>query len=80
MNFSCFLSLAALAVLAPGLAGGKPVTPEASTQATAVAVSAAQLPVLGPAPAWSLKDLDGKEVSFAQFKGKTVVVDFWATW
>ncbi|MSU70609.1 MAG: redoxin domain-containing protein [Opitutaceae bacterium] len=46
----------------------------------AVAVSAAQLPVLGPAPAWSLKDLDGKEVSFAQFKGKTVVVDFWATW
>lgn len=32
------------------------------------------------APAWTLKDLNGKNVSFAQFKGKVVVVDFWATW
>jgi thiol-disulfide isomerase/thioredoxin len=33
-----------------------------------------------PAPAWKLKDLNGKEVSSDQFKGKVVVVDFWATW
>lgn len=33
-----------------------------------------------PAPAWTLKDLDGREVSSEQFKGKVVVVDFWATW
>ena len=33
-----------------------------------------------PAPAWKLKDLDGHEVSSDQFKGKVVVVDFWATW
>ena len=33
-----------------------------------------------PAPAWKLKDLDGHEVSSGQFKGKVVVVDFWATW
>ena len=33
-----------------------------------------------PAPAWKLKDLAGKEVSSEQFKGKVVVVDFWATW
>jgi len=33
-----------------------------------------------PAPAWQLKDVDGKVVSSAQFKGKVVVVDFWATW
>ena len=33
-----------------------------------------------PAPAWKLKDVDGKVVSSAQFKGKVVVVDFWATW
>jgi peroxiredoxin len=32
------------------------------------------------APAWTLKDLDGKAVSFSQFKGKVVVIDFWATW
>ena len=35
---------------------------------------------LGPAPAWKLKDTEGKDVSFAQLKGKVVVVDFWATW
>jgi peroxiredoxin len=33
-----------------------------------------------PAPAWKLKDLDGREVGSDQFKGKVVVVDFWATW
>jgi thiol-disulfide isomerase/thioredoxin len=33
-----------------------------------------------PAPAWKLKDVDGKIVSSEQFKGKVVVVDFWATW
>lgn len=33
-----------------------------------------------PAPAFKLKDLNGNEVSLASLKGKTVVVDFWATW
>jgi peroxiredoxin len=33
-----------------------------------------------PAPAWQLKDVNGKVVSFDQFKGKVVVLDFWATW
>jgi len=33
-----------------------------------------------PAPEWKLKDVDGKVVSSDQFKGKVVVVDFWATW
>ena len=32
------------------------------------------------APAWKLVDLDGKPVSSADFKGKIVVIDFWATW
>ena len=32
------------------------------------------------APAWTLKNLDGKDVKFADFKGKVVVIDFWATW
>jgi len=33
-----------------------------------------------PAPAWKLKDVDGKVVTWDQFKGKVVVLDFWATW
>ena len=35
---------------------------------------------LTAAPAWKLKDLDGQLVDSAQFKGKVVVIDFWATW
>ena len=33
-----------------------------------------------PAPGFSLVDLDGNKVSLAQFKGKPVLVNFWATW
>jgi thiol-disulfide isomerase/thioredoxin len=32
------------------------------------------------APSWKLKGLDGGTVSSDQFKGKVVVLDFWATW
>ena len=32
------------------------------------------------APAFTLKDTNGKKVSLADYKGKAVVVDFWATW
>lgn len=33
-----------------------------------------------PAPVFTLKDFDGNAVSLASFKGKVVVLDFWATW
>ncbi len=33
-----------------------------------------------PAPAFTLTDLQGNKVSLNEYKGKTVVVDFWATW
>ncbi|MGV3540363.1 MAG: redoxin domain-containing protein [Rufibacter sp.] len=32
------------------------------------------------APSFELVDLNGKTVSLASLKGKTVIVDFWATW
>jgi cytochrome c biogenesis protein CcmG/thiol:disulfide interchange protein DsbE len=32
------------------------------------------------APNFVLKDLDGKLVSLSDFKGKVVIIDFWATW
>lgn len=32
------------------------------------------------APGFHLKDLEGREVSLDQFKGKIVMLDFWATW
>lgn len=36
--------------------------------------------ILQPAPDFTLIDLGGKQVSLADYNGKTVVIDFWATW
>ena len=33
-----------------------------------------------PAPDFTLNDLDGQPVSLSQFKGKVVLLDFWASW
>lgn len=33
-----------------------------------------------PAPAFTLPDLAGKQVSLSDFKGKWVVIDFWGSW
>jgi len=46
----------------------------------------AQLPVIrfvrdpDPAPAFQLKDLDGKDLNLESSKGKVVLLNFWATW
>ncbi|SDG57322.1 Thiol-disulfide isomerase or thioredoxin [Pedobacter terrae] len=32
------------------------------------------------APEFKVKDINGKEVSLSDFKGKTIILDFWATW
>ena len=39
----------------------------------------AKAPPSGPAKPFALKDLNGRTVSLADFKGKVVLLDFWAT-
>ena len=49
----------------------------------APAGSAAQyiVPLQGkPAPAFALEDLTGKKISLADYKGKVLLINFWATW
>ncbi|RLB07239.1 MAG: hypothetical protein DRG50_03440 [Deltaproteobacteria bacterium] len=33
-----------------------------------------------PAADFLLKDLRGEEIALSQFRGKAVIIDFWATW
>lgn len=33
-----------------------------------------------PAPSWEMPDLEGRPRTSAEFAGKTVVLNFWATW
>jgi thiol-disulfide isomerase/thioredoxin len=68
------VSAAAPAPAAAAMAAPAPL-PEAMPQ-----MMMASLPKIGPAPAWRLQDLSGKTITSDQFKGKVVVVDFWATW
>ena len=56
-------------------------TPYYSTLAAPVHVSSAPAPVEGaPAPDFSLKSLDGQQVSLSQLKGHPVLINFWASW
>jgi thiol-disulfide isomerase/thioredoxin len=71
-------------------ASTKPPEPKIGTEATAAAATAEpEKTVLdklerpqgaGPAPDYAFKDPDGKAMKLADFKGKVVVVNLWATW
>ena len=34
----------------------------------------------GPAPALGLRDLEGRQFNLAAYRGKVVLINFWATW
>ncbi len=38
------------------------------------------MPAVSPAPTLRLKDADDKMVDLAQYKGRVILINFWATW
>ncbi|HEY1422405.1 MAG TPA: TlpA disulfide reductase family protein, partial [Candidatus Acidoferrum sp.] len=73
-------------VAAPWLLAGCARTQAAHAEAAPAKQEAAEVNVVrlvknpDAAPAFELKDLDGKPVSLAEAKGKIVLLNFWATW
>jgi cytochrome c biogenesis protein CcmG, thiol:disulfide interchange protein DsbE len=64
-----------------GSSAGRSRTAPAVTTTAPAEVTAPGAPVGGtPAPAFSLRTLDGHRVSLAQLAGHPVLVNFWASW
>jgi thiol-disulfide isomerase/thioredoxin len=78
MNRLCSVLLCSVVVLAQF--GCTPKKEPSTPPPPKVSAAPMALPVVGPAPMWELKDLEGKPVRWSDFKGKVVVVDLWATW
>jgi len=60
-----------------GLAGCNP-RPASSPQPIQAVIAAGEIG--SHLPEFSVKDLQGREISSADLRGKVVLVDFWATW
>jgi thiol-disulfide isomerase/thioredoxin len=78
-RWSVFFICAVVAGLAAAFVGCKSGS-GASTSKSSVAGGTVAAKDLANEPNVTFKDLQGKDVSLASFKGKVVVVNFWATW
>lgn len=70
---SVILLLAGLAVITISCSQSEP-------KVSHKAVNPAQYPNLKPAPNFSLKDENGATVTLADYQGKVLLLNFWATW
>ncbi len=67
-----------LSLVGIGLAGCQQHSASPAPQTQAISIAAGEIG--SRLPEFSVKDLQGRQVSSADLRGKVVLIDFWATW
>lgn len=82
INKKQLLGIAGICLLSfvTGCSKEPPTTHETSTSATNYVPQYGKAVVGKPAKTFMLAGIDGNPVDFEQYKGKVVLVNFWATW
>ena len=75
---SVTLGVVAFVISLPG--SGKAAAPGEAMCASCNFFGIQRFREMKEAPPFSLRSLDGKQVSLSEFKGKPVLITFWATW
>ncbi len=78
--FSLSITLGMLALVIPFLESGRAAAPGEAMCASCNFFGIQRSRELKEAPPFSLRSLDDKQVSLSEFKGKPVLITFWATW
>lgn len=78
-SMACLVLCVALLV-GPGCTTTGTSTTGGTKDSQASAAARMQMVQGGPAPAFSLPDLKGQSHSLSQYKGKVILLNFWATW
>ncbi len=80
IGFSLSILIGIATVLLPCLRAGRAASPSQPECPSCSSFGVQRPQERKQAPSFSLKDLDGKQVSLSDFRGKPVLITFWATW
>jgi cytochrome c biogenesis protein CcmG, thiol:disulfide interchange protein DsbE len=78
--FSLSILMGILTLLIPFLQTGRAASPSQPECPSCSSFGVQRSQEKKPAPAFTLNGLDGKKISLSDFKGKPVIITFWATW
>jgi len=74
------ITLGMLVLIIPFLESGRAASPSQKGSPSCESFGIQRFPERKEAPVFSLNSLDGKQISLSEFRGKPVLVTFWATW